>query len=261
MPKIRFSDVTLYYKIEGEGDPLVLIHGLGGEHRSWDGPLKDRFLEHFQVVTVDLRGHARSSSSGDTYTTKLFANDVLRLMNKLKVGPARVVGISMGGAVAMHLAAARPSKVKQLVLVDTWARCDEAARACFHEWIEACKESQRLLRKVVLIRTATPEFLAANPDFEGLFADIWPTTSGSAFRKSCQACLSHDATDVLEKIEAPTLVMVGDRDILVPPRLSRELSKNIKNSRLRIIKGSGHVPWLDNPEACMNELSNFLWSC
>ena len=258
MPKMKSNDISVYYRIEGQGEPLVLIHGLGGDHTSFDEPLKPHFLERFQVITLDLPGHGRSSRPRGEYTVRLFSKHVKRLMDKLKITPAAVVGISMGGAVAMHLAGTYPAKVRQLVLIDTWARCDAAARACFLEWIEASRESRRVLQKIVLIRTATAEFIAAHPEFLDFFEEVWPTNFGDAFRKSCRACISHDATDILDKIKAPTLIMAGDRDILAPPRLSRQLSKKIKNSRLRIIKGGGHVPWLDNPEACIKQLLNFL---
>ena len=258
MPKVKLKDVDLYYRIEGKGEPLLLIHGLGGDHTSFEGPLKLHLLERFKIITMDLRGHGRSSRPRPEYTTRLFARDVKRLMDTLRIPAASVLGISMGGATAMCLAADYPSRVTRLVLVDTWAKCDEAAKACFLEWIEASWESRRVLQKIVLIRTATSEFLSANPEFLDLFEETWPVNFAHAFRKSCMACISHDATGVLGKIKSPTLIMVGDRDILVPPRFAKQLSKGIKNSRLRIIRGGGHVPWLDNPQACIKHLAAFL---
>ena len=131
MPKLKMTDMNMVYRIDGRGDPVVLIHGLGGDHTSFDDPLRPALLRRFRVLTMDLRGHGRSSHTRRLYTTALFADDVKRLLDKLNISNARVLGTSMGGAVAMILAARHPALVQRLVLVDTWARCDEAARACF----------------------------------------------------------------------------------------------------------------------------------
>ena len=258
MPKIKIADMDMVYRIEGRGDPVVLIHGLGGDHTSFDDPLRPALLERFRVLTMDLRGHGRSSRTRREYTTGLFADDVRRLLGKLKISNARVLGTSMGGAVAMILAARYPALVRRLVLVDTWARCDEAARACFLEWAEAAGESCDVLQRIVLIRTATAEFVAANPDFIAFFRKFWPTNFGRAFRKSCLACADHDARSLLPKIAAPTLVLAGERDILVPPVLARDLAQSIRGSTLKIIPAGGHVPWLDNPRDTLKEIETFL---
>jgi len=258
MPKIKIADMNMVYRVDGRGEPVVLIHGLGGDHTSFDDPLRPALLPRFSVLTMDLRGHGRSSRTRRHYTTDLFADDVRRLLGKLNISNARVLGTSMGGAVAMILAAKYPALVKRLVLVDTWARCDGAARACFLEWAEAARESRDLLQRIVLIRTATPEFIAANPDFIAFFRKFWPTNFGPAFIKSCLACANHDATSLLPRIAAPTLVLAGERDILVPPALSRALAKSIPGSRLKIIPAGGHVPWLDNPHDTLDEIETFL---
>lgn len=258
MPKINANGVPIYYRSLGHGYPVVLIHGLGGDHTSWEGPIQTSLSPRHRLVLVDLRGHGRSGRTAATYTTDLFARDVQALLVHLRIGQASVIGISMGGAVAMAMAAAAPRLVRKLVLVDTWIRCDEAARASFLEWSEASRESRSVLQKIVLIRTATPEFVAANPDFIRLFRHNWPTNHGPAFRKSVHACVEHDATPYLAKIEAPTLVMVGDRDILVPPPLSRQLTRQVRGARLVTVQGGGHVPWLDRPEACVRVLKRFL---
>jgi len=258
VPDIKIGDMNMVYRIDGQGDPVVLIHGLGGDHTSFDDPLRPALLRRFRVLTMDLRGHGRSSRTRREYTTDLFADDVKRLLGKLNISNARVLGTSMGGAVAMILAARWPALVQRLVLVDTWARCDEAARACFLEWAEAARESRDVLQRIVLIRTATPEFVAANPDFIAFFRKFWPTNFGPAFRKSCLACAHHDATSLLPRIAAPTLVLAGRRDILVPPALSRDLAKSISGSEIQIIPAGGHVPWLDNAHDTLKEIETFL---
>jgi 3-oxoadipate enol-lactonase len=258
MAYLSIHGSKFFYKLEGSGPPVVLIHGLGADHRLFDGPVKDCLLEDHQVLAMDLRGHGKSTRAGKFYSTELFARDVEAMMEALGIRSAVVIGISMGGAVAMKLAARESRRVSRLVLIDTWARCDEAARACFDEWIAASGHDEQVLRRIVLIRTATVQFVDANPDFVALFNQTWPSVSGRAFVKSCLACAEHDATGELGKIRAETLVMTGSRDILVPPIHGRQVTSGIGQASFRVIKGGGHVPWLDEPDAFVRTLRRFL---
>ena len=258
MGYINIDGKRFFYRLEGAGAPVLLIHGVGGDHTGFDGVVRERLLRRHQVITMDLRGHGRSTRAGASYSTALFARDVNAILRSLRVPPAAVLGISMGGAIAMKLAARHPARVSRLVLVDTWCRCDEAARACFHEWIAASRRDEQVLRDIVLVRTATPQFMKRNPSFRRLFDRVWPSASGAAFRKSCLACADHDATADLGRITAPTLVLTGSRDILVPSALGREVAAGIRGAKFRIIEGGGHVPWLDAPERFMGVVSRFL---
>ena len=104
MPKINANGVPVYYRSLGHGDPVVLIHGLGGDHTSWVGLIQTSLSPRHRLVLVDLRGHGRSGRGGTTYTTDLFARHVQALLAHLRIGQASVVGISMGGAVAALVA-------------------------------------------------------------------------------------------------------------------------------------------------------------
>ena len=258
MPYVSIDRARFYYELKGAGPSVVLIHGLGGDHTGYDGPVKEFFVKHHRVLTMDLRGHGRSSRMGSTYSTTLFARDVSAVMTKLKLGPAIVIGISMGGAVAMKLAVRSPHYVVKLVLFNTWVRCDESVRAFFMEWKALSGYDNQALRDVVLIRTATPQFVQANPKFVALFNQQWPSASGAAFRKACDACAEHDATGDLARVPAPTLVLAGSCDILVPPRYARDVARRVPYASLKVIQGGGHVPWLDQPHACIRALQRFL---
>ena len=258
MPYVCVNGTRFYYRIRGAGPRVVLIHGLGGDHTGYDGPVREYLTAGHEVLAMDLRGHGKSTRAGSTYSTDLFAEDVAAMLRELKFQPASVIGISIGGAVAMKLAARQPRSVTKLVLIDTWARCDESARAFFHEWLAASRHSDEVLRDIVLVRTATPEFVRANREFVALFNQRWPSAPGASFRRSCVACAEHDATGGLADVRAPTLVLVGSRDILVPPRYAREVARQITGASLKVIRGGGHVPWLDRPEACIRALQSFL---
>ncbi len=258
MPHLRTHAGRFYYQSEGEGPPIVLIHGLGSDHTAFVGPVKDALLAGRRVITMDMRGHGRSTRAGNHYSTDQFADDVAALLDTLHIRCADVLGISMGGAIAMKLAARRPKLVNRLALVATWSNCDDLLAASFEEWAVASRNDNQLLRDLVLIRTATPQFVAANRKFIALFNQFWPTASGPAFRKACTACIEHDAAGDLPKIRARTLVIAGTRDLLVPPNYSRDLARQLREAKLKIIDGAGHVPWLDRPDESVRLLTRFF---
>ena len=258
MPTTTANSIDISYDERGTGPPLVLIHGLGGDNTSWEVPVKPFFEDQYRVIAMDLRGHGQSSRTEGEYSTELFAADVNSFLDEIGVSAARVVGISMGGAIAMMLAATNPEKVERLVLMDTWAACDEATEVTFLEWEMASKVSQELTQWIGLWRGATSEWIEANPDLVSEFFDFWPTNFGDDFAKSCKACIEHDAREHLAAIKAPTLVLAGARDILTPPHLSNELHHAIPGSGLVIIDGAGHVPFLLKPDETLDTLARFL---
>ncbi len=118
MSTIRVNGVELYYEIHGEGEPVLMIHGLGSSTRDWDLQVP-ALASRFKVVTYDVRGHARSEKPRQRYSVKLFADDAAALIRALNLGPMHVVGISMGGMIAFQLAVDAPELVRSLVIANS----------------------------------------------------------------------------------------------------------------------------------------------
>ncbi|MHC1730025.1 MAG: alpha/beta fold hydrolase [Syntrophobacteraceae bacterium] len=115
---IKVRDVTLYYEINGEGQPLLFIHGLGLSTRDWEKQV-DFFSRHYRVVTYDIRGHGRSEKPLGPYSIRQFADDATAFIQSLSIAPVHIVGLSMGGMIAFQMAVSTPELVKTLVIVNS----------------------------------------------------------------------------------------------------------------------------------------------
>ena len=120
MPYLPVDDTRLYYDERGEGPPLLLVHGLGSSSRDWFEQVS-HFADRYRVLRIDLRGHGRSERPPGPYHIAQFARDVAVGLRRLNAAPAHVVGLSMGGMVALELAASAPALVRSLVITNSVA--------------------------------------------------------------------------------------------------------------------------------------------
>lgn len=245
MPTVRVGDIEMYYVEAGQGEPVVLIMGLGADHLAWG--LQVRALaERFRVVAFDNRGAGRTDAPDAPYTTRLMAADTLGLMDALGIDRAHVVGVSMGGMVAQELALAAPGRVRSLHLGVTLARPDRWIAALLDAWrrIFTAFDREAALRMLALW-LFTPATYAARPGLVELMigtavASPYPQ-SVTGFLRQADAVASHDTLERLAAIRCPTLVSVAEHDIVVPQPLSRELAARIPGAEFREVAGAGHA--------------------
>jgi len=128
MPKVKVDDIQIYYEVKGEGFPLVMITGLGGNLEGWDPRLVEGLSKDFKLVMFDNRGAGRTGISNREYTIRLFADDTAGLMNTLGISKAHILGISMGGMIAQELVLNYPEKVSKLVLCSTYSGGSKAVQ-------------------------------------------------------------------------------------------------------------------------------------
>ncbi|MFJ4784067.1 alpha/beta fold hydrolase [Streptomyces sp. NPDC088794] len=231
--------MELAYTEIGVGEPLVLIMGLGAPGTAWE-PHTAAWSRSFRCLAADNRGAGKSPAPPGPYTTAAMADDYADLIKGQELGPARVVGISMGGAIAQELALRHPELVSRLVLVASWARCDPHTAEIFRT-LPLIWDRQEVATALLQWLIWTPGWFAAHED-ELLAERTAPgRMSCSAFGAHAAACVSHDALDRLGGIRAPTLVTAGDADLFVPPRLSRELAEAVPGATLEIFSGAGHT--------------------
>ncbi|CAN5332115.1 alpha/beta hydrolase [soil metagenome] len=242
---IRKGSVELAASVVGEGPPLVWVAGLGDDLASWNGQA-ERFADRYTCVTFDNRGCGESSTPEGPYTTEDMAIDVHELVRTLGLGPARVVGSSMGGAICQAWAAQYPDDVTALVLTNSWAAPTAQTNLLFDHWIAlaAAGEGRRLAEAAALF-SFSPNFLQkmASEDGSLELADI-PRLRG--FEAAAQACRTHDARGYLDLVLCPTLVLGGEQDILTPLAHSHELVRLIRDARLETID-SGHMIFSEQP--------------
>jgi pimeloyl-ACP methyl ester carboxylesterase len=248
---VETNGIRLAYEERGTGEPLVLIMGLGADGQVWD--LHAQFYaQKFRCFLVDNRGTGHSDKPPGPYSTAQMADDYAGLIRKLHLGKVRVAGISMGGAVAQQLAIRHPDLVRSLVLVCTWAQCDEYARMIFDHFANA-RTAMRPADFVALLQLWiwTPQYMQDHAEelAEARRGAAVAAASGEssawmpadAFEAQCQACMKHDTTTTVGTIKVPTLITVGTDDIFTPMRFSEHLHREIKGSQLKVFPGGGHV--------------------
>ncbi len=252
MPKVRVGDIEIFYVEAGAGEPVVLIIGLGGDHLSWGFQL-GALAERYRVIAFDNRGVGQSEAPDLPYTTRMMAEDTRGLMDALGIERARVVGVSMGGMIAQELALQHPERVRALHLGCTMARPDAYLSALSASWRELRTQMGRefALRAIGpwLFAPATynerPEFVEMI--FQNGLANPHPQSVTGYLRQS-EAVMAHDTLERLAAIRCPTLVSVGEEDILLPPRFSRELAARVPGARFELVQASGHVYFWERPD-------------
>ena len=261
MPHVDVRGTSLHYVEEGEGFPLLLIHGLAGDAAAWR-PQIDGFRDRYRVVAFDNRGAGRSSQREEAVSTQSMARDTLGLMDALGIQRAHVVGRSMGGAIAQHMALEAPERVSTLVLCASFAKLDPLGYRILTnmrevlEWRGSWEDHAR---------HSVANFVSA--DFYNTHAEVVANIVALIASESrvpaCyiaqnHACLLHDTLDDLHRVECPTLIMAGGRDPICSPTTTRWMSERIPRSRTVVFDRSSHFFLMEEPEQSMATLDGWL---
>jgi pimeloyl-ACP methyl ester carboxylesterase len=231
----------LTYRIDGEGDPLLLLMGLGAAGEAW-APHVAAWRGLFATVAVDNRGTGGSPVPPGSWTTAQMADDAAALVRALDLGPVRVVGISMGGAIAQELALRHPDLVQRLVITASWARCSPWTAQVLDALVTAQRElTAPEFTRLLQLMIWTPGYLEAHTEELASVRRDAETITAQAFAAQAAACRTHDTLRRLAQIEVPVLVTAGDRDVFVPLELSRELAGAIPGAELEVFAGSAHT--------------------
>jgi 3-oxoadipate enol-lactonase len=253
MPVVQANNIDIYYEVQGEGEPLVLIPYLAADQACYAFQVAD-YARHFTCYTVDLRGAGLSGKPDGVYTTELFAADVAEFMQAVGIPSAHVSGLSLGAAVGTWLAATYPSLVKSLSLHSAWTATDPYLRVVVEGWRTMAKALDSVTDMVIqgiFPFCFTPELYAAKPDYIDSLADFVrsrPMPPVDAFLRQSGAVLSHDATGVLGLIQAPTQVTFGRHDVCTSTRFAGPLTEGIKDTELVVFEDCAHAPIYENVE-------------
>jgi pimeloyl-ACP methyl ester carboxylesterase len=251
MSFVKTNGIKLAYQERGHGEPLILIMGLGAPGSVWEEHVK-AYEPYFHCYLIDNRGAGDADKPAGPYSTRMMADDVAGLMDALKMGSARIAGISMGSAIAQELALGHPDKVRSLVLVSSWARCDEYTRAVFDHFCRVrASVSPATFTQLLQLWIFTAPFYETNREAllaARVAAEQSPTMPRHAFEAQCAACTGHDSLERLARITAPTLLTVGDADIFTPLRLSEAIHQRLPHGQMEVFRGCGHAHhWEDLP--------------
>lgn len=260
MPDVISNGITIHYEERGNGDPLILIMGLGAPGSRWEDHVAC-YEKHFQCILMDNRGAGGSDKPKGPYTTKMMADDTAGLMQELGIENARVAGVSMGSAIAQELALSYPKKVRNLVLISSWSRCDKYTQTVFEQFkkmrsLTSPADFTQLLQLWIASALYYEEhFVEMVQDQNKAQEDYMPL---EAFQAQCDACGSHNAFDRLDKITIPTLLTIGDADIFTPLRLTAEMHERMPHSEMLVFPGKGHIHHWEDLERFNEATSRFL---
>ena len=245
MPMVKTNGIEMHYEEYGQGDPLVLIMGLGTDGSAWEEHV-EAYEKHFRCIVPDNRGTGQSEATEGPYTTVMMADDAAGLMAALDIDRAHVSGISMGGAIGQELALRHPERVRSLVVTSTWPKCDPYTVNIFQNFRALAETTEpRTSRRMVYLWIFAPGTHANSPDDlaqreEKSLANPHPTPL-PVYQAHCDACITHDTVDRLGDIAAPTLVVVGDEDRYTPMHYSELIAERIPDAQLHVLSGCSHA--------------------
>ncbi|MGO8877804.1 MAG: alpha/beta fold hydrolase [Acidimicrobiales bacterium] len=263
MPTVEANGIEIYYEDQGDGDPLVLIPYLAADQACYAFQVAE-YEKHFRCLTVDLRGAGRSDKPVGTYTTELFADDIAAFMLAVGVERAHVAGLSLGAATGMWLAAKYPERVTSLSLHSAWPRTDAYLRVVVEGWqvmAQALGSVTDMVIKGILPWCLTPELYTSRPDYVDSLADFVrgrPMPPVDAFLRQSDAVLHHDADAQLTRIQAPTLITFGRRDMVTSTRFADPLVRGIPRSELIVFEDCSHAPIYEQVEEFNARTLDFL---
>jgi pimeloyl-ACP methyl ester carboxylesterase len=263
MPVVRANGIDMYYEVQGEGEPLVLLPYLAADQACYAFQVAD-YARHFSCYTVDLRGAGLSGKPEGEYTTELLADDVAAFMQAAGIQSAHVTGLSLGAAVGMWLAARHPAQVKSLSLHSAWDATDPFLRSVVETWRIMAGGLGSVTEMVIagiFPWCFTPELYAARPEYIDSLADFVrsrPMPPVDAFLRQSGAVLAHDATAALGGIEAPTLITFGEHDMPTSTRFAGPLSEGIAGSELIVFADCAHAPIYEITEEFNRRTLDFL---
>jgi len=254
MPTIQANGEQIFFVDEGEGPPVLFIHSLGTNsylYRDQIAGLKNRF----RCIAPDCRGHGASSYNG-TFTVEDVAADHKAVLDHLGVDKCHIVGLSMGGPIALCLNSRWPDAARTMVLSDAFAR----VRPGGEDRIYATQEAVAYLSMLEFGSQYAGDRLMPTTDIDKLdeLAAEIAKCPPKAYVDTVRAVFTYDASGDLARVKVPTLILIGDSDDATPMAESEFIRDGIPGSAIKVIPGAGHLSTIDSPAEFTAELGAFL---
>jgi pimeloyl-ACP methyl ester carboxylesterase len=268
---VEVNGVNLWYRLSGEGEPVVQIHGAGFGHFNFDLATPE-LSQHFRVVDYDMRGYGQSDRPRQHYDMEVWADDLAGLMDALEIERAHVHGTSMGGAIAIVFAGKYPERTASVVINCAAAKLGRAGRLVFRNWIDVARldpegPGSRTLAELIAWEAFSKAFLEredAPAAIDNTQRILRESNDLEVFTAACQALCDMDVTGWLPKITAPALVLGGDEDVMTPwdqgPAGAGQeaIYRGIPGAEKHVIRGSGHSTIFDNAEEHNRTVADFF---
>lgn len=247
---------AIRWREDGAGAPVLFINALGSDHRIWDRVV-GLLPAGVRALRYDKRGHGASEVRGRDWGMGDHVADAAAVMRAAGASDAVVVGLSIGGQIAQGLAAERPELVRGLVLCATAAKI--GAPGIWDDRIaEIEAQGIETIADAVMARWFTRRFLRERPDEVARWRAALAGTPLDGYLGSCAAIRDTDLQESTSRLRIPTLALCGDQDGSIPPDMMRETAALIPGAAFRLIRGAGHMPCIEQPEAVAAEIGGFL---
>jgi pimeloyl-ACP methyl ester carboxylesterase len=252
VPYARRDGVQLYYEVEGQGPPLLLLEGLGYGLWMWYRQ-RPALRAHFTLVLPDHRGVGRSDKPDEPYTIGILAEDALAVLDAAGVGRTHVLGVSMGGMVALDLALRHPERVDRLVLVSTTPggpQAEPMPQATLDALLAARALPGREGLRAAMALAFAPGYPEAHPEEVERILDwrVEQPQPAYAWARQFQAAASFDVSGRLHEVTHPTLVVAGSADRVLPASNSALLGRRLRNGRVHVFEGAGHLVFIERAD-------------
>ncbi|MHA1729839.1 MAG: alpha/beta fold hydrolase [Promethearchaeota archaeon] len=264
MPKIKVNDINIYYELHGnrENFPLIVINGLAENIFWWSPEFINEVSRHFLVVLFDNRGAGLTDKPDIEYTIEMMANDIVGLLDTLNFEKVHIMGHSMGARIAQEFTITYPERVEKLVLCSGSAGGDKHVSASEQviELLSKRGKPEYIIEKVTIPVNFSKDFIKNNPVKMGIIRKklLKAPIPGRAYKHQYSASMKHKLENRSRHIKAPTLILHGKKDILVPPQNAEALSTQITGAKLVFFENSAHILFWADPKKEIKVLVDFL---
>jgi 3-oxoadipate enol-lactonase len=260
----EINGLMVSYLDEGARDAPVVIflHGFPFNKSMWQKQVK-ALSERYRVIAYDIRGHGSSGVGDEAFSVRLFAEDLIALMDRLLIGKAVLCGLSMGGYIALRAVIDHPERFDGLVLCDTQCIADTPeAKEKRLKAIESIRENgAETYAEGSLKNFFAPESFTAGKEEVAAVRGMIAGTREQTLVQTLRALYGREETcGALKQIKMPVLIMVGKEDKITPPSAAEAMHARMKLSALHVIEGAGHLSNMENPEAFNERLKEFVAS-
>jgi pimeloyl-ACP methyl ester carboxylesterase len=258
---LQSEDIDIAYDAEGEGISLIFLHDVATDRRLWQRQ-RTFFRQGYRAITIDILGHGQVPWPPQEITIAQAARRVAQLMEWLGSGPAFIIGVSMGAAVAMRMAFEAPALVRGLGLVSPWSYAGGDLQSLINRLFRLAEAGDMAAHADLFLRYSVPTTASAlqTGAMERLRAlmleqDAW------AVAYSWVACLACDLRLEVAQIKAPSLIIAGMHDLFAPPYLARAVAEGLAEVELEIWEEAGHFSFLEDHVRFNRRLQLFIERC
>jgi 3-oxoadipate enol-lactonase len=258
--KMRINGVNLLVEEQGQGNPIILLHGFPLDHQMWRLQV-EALSASYRVITPDLRGMGQSDIPGTNISLDQYADDILALMDELNIQKAALGGFSMGGYIAFSLLRKAPERFSALVLANTRPEADgqESRKNRMNMAASLYDKGAAAARDAMLPKLLTEQTRQAQPQLvEELSTVMGSMPPEGLVHASLAMAFRGDSVDLLTSITVPTLVIVGEQDPITPPDVMKKMADQIKGASYHVIPAASHLTPLEKPAVFNAHLLDFL---